>query len=268
MPPIVLLTDFGGQDHYVGVVKGVILGIAPQATIVDLSHCVPPYDLVAAQFLLTQSLPYFPAGTIYVVVIDPGVGGTRRPLALATQTACLVGPDNGVFTPLFPELQAVIELRNPAYWRTPQPSQTFHGRDIFAPVAAHRHQGVPLEQLGEPVAPSTLVATPLAPPIPTPTGWQGQIQYIDHFGNLITTIPAKAMIPGRRQQVQFRDQRIPGGECYGDVPVGECVALVGSHGYVEIACHQGNAAQVFGAKIGEEVVVIGSPHSDSGSGNH
>jgi len=256
MPPIVLLTDFGEQDHYVGVVKGVILGIAPQAQMIDLSHDLPPYEWAAAQFLLTQATPYFPPGTIYVVIVDPGVGGTRRPIALKTPTGTYVAPDNGVLQPLFPQLQAVVELTNPTYWRTPQPSQTFHGRDIFAPVAAHLSRGIPLGQVGEPLDPTTLVTHPLLTPLATPTGWQAHIQYIDRFGNLISTIPANQVPLNVLPQVQWQDITIPWGTHYGAVPVGELVALVGSHGYVEIACHQGHAARLLGAKIGDELSLI------------
>lgn len=255
MPPIVLLTDFGGQDHYVGVVKGVILSIHPTAQMIDLSHDIPPYQVTAAQFLLEQSLPFFPVGTIYVVIVDPGVGGTRRPIALRTAQTYCIGPDNGVLTPVLSQITEAIVLDNPTYWRTPQPSQTFHGRDIFAPVAAHLSRGVPLGQLGEPLDPRTLVTWGLNPTVPTPIGWQGQIQYIDHFGNLISTIAASTMTAGVIRQVKLGETVIPGGRCYGDVPVGDCVALVGSHGYVEIACHHSSAARVLGAKIGDKVYV-------------
>ena len=255
MPPIVLLTDFGTQDHYVGVVKGVILSIQPQVPIVDLSHAVPPYEVAAAQFLLGQALPYFPAGTVYLVIVDPGVGSARRPIALRTPASVAVGPDNGVLQPLFPQLQEVVQLHNPTYWRTPSPSHTFHGRDIFAPVAAHICRGVPLAELGTPLDPATLVTQPLPSPLATPSGWRGHIQYIDHFGNLISTIPADHVPLDRIQGILCAGAIIPWGTHYGAVPVGHLVALPGSHGYVEIACHQGHAAKMLGARIGEVVEV-------------
>ncbi|APB33456.1 hypothetical protein GlitD10_1136 [Gloeomargarita lithophora Alchichica-D10] len=257
MSPVVLLTDFGVQDHYVGVVKGVILSIHPQVQIIDLSHAIPPYTVVAAQFLLGQAIPYFPTGTVYVVIVDPGVGGPRRPIALKAQSGICVGPDNGVFTPVFPQLQTVVQLNNPKYWRTPQPSPTFHGRDIFAPVAAHLSSGVALAQLGESIEPQTLVNCHPKPVVCTANSWRGHIQYIDHFGNLISTIPASAVSNHRMQQITWGEVTIPWGSYYGDVSCGDLVALVGSHGYVEIACHQGNAARVLGAKIGDVVNVIG-----------
>jgi len=253
--PIVLLTDFGLQDHYVGVLKGVILSIQPQASLVDLSHAIPPYTVTAAQFVLSQALPYFPAGTIYVVVVDPGVGSARRPIALQTPAGFAVGPDNGVLQPLFPHMQAVVQLQNPAYWRSPTPSQTFHGRDIFAPVAAHLSRGVPLAALGPPLDPATLTTCPVAAPQRTPTGWRGHIQYIDQFGNLISTIPTDVLAPEGIRQVVCTGVTIPADTHYGAVPVGHLVAVPGSHGYVEIACHQGHAAQILGAKIGEVVEV-------------
>ncbi len=256
MAPIVLLTDFGGQDHYVGVLKGVILSLHPQAQIVDLSHEIPAYQVTAVPFLLEQSLPYFPQGTIFLVIVDPGVGGTRRPIALQTSQGYAVGPDNGVFTPLLPHVTEAVVLDHRTYWRTRQPSQTFHGRDIFAPVAAHLSLGVPLSHLGGTIRPETLVRSAPSPCLPTPQGWQGIIQYCDHFGNLITTIPGDAIRARAIQQVQWGDAVIPWGQCYGDVPAGHLLALVGSHGYVEIACHQGSAARILGAKIGDQVNVI------------
>ncbi|MCS7030888.1 MAG: SAM-dependent chlorinase/fluorinase [Gloeomargarita sp. SKYG116] len=259
MAVIALLTDFGAQDHYVGVLKGVILSIAPQAQIVDIGHGVPAYQWSAAQFLLQQAYPYFPPGTIYVAVVDPGVGGTRRPIALHTPWGYGVGPDNGLFTPWFPQADAVVALTHSRYWRTPSPSQTFHGRDIFAPAAAYLAAGVPLRELGEATDITTLAHWSPPPPQPTAHGWQGTIQYIDHFGNLITTLPANVISPDCRLQVALAGHVIPWGRCYSDVPVGTPVALIGSHGYVEVACHQGNAAQFFNAKIGDAVALVLSP---------
>ncbi|MCS6782550.1 MAG: SAM-dependent chlorinase/fluorinase [Gloeomargarita sp. SKYBB_i_bin120] len=264
MAVVALLTDFGTQDHYVGVLKGVIFSLCPQAQVVDIGHGVPPYQELAAQFLLQQAYPYFPPGTIYLVVVDPGVGSARRPLALRTPWGYGVGPDNGIFTPWFDQAEQVVVLNRPRYWRTPTPSQTFHGRDIFAPVAAHLAVGVPLTELGESVDPATLVRESPPPPIATATGWRSTIQYIDHFGNLITTLPAAGLPRAGAFTVELAGRRIPWGRSYSDVPVGALVALVGSHGYVEIACRQGNAAQVCGAKIGDAVALVLPTHGDNG----
>ncbi|MEN9216848.1 MAG: SAM-dependent chlorinase/fluorinase, partial [Gloeomargarita sp. HHBFW_bins_162] len=197
---------------------------------------------------------------VYLVVVDPGVGSSRRPIALKTPQGYAVGPDNGVLTPFLPHVTAAVVLDNPTYWRTPQPSQTFHGRDIFAPVAAHLSLGIPLDAVGTPIPPATLAQHPLPPCTQTPTGWQGQIQYIDHFGNLISTIPAEVVHPQASPQVAVGERLIPWGRCYSDVPMGELVALVGSHGYVEISCHQGNAARILDAKIGDTLSLLRQPH--------
>lgn len=255
MAPILLLTDFGHQDHYVGVLKGVILRLCPQAVVVDLSHSLPAYQWQAAQFLLQQAYPYFPPGAIYLVVVDPGVGSSRRPIGLRTPWGYGVGPDNGIFTPWFDQADTVVVLNNPRYWRSPTPSQTFHGRDIFAPVAAHLAAGVPLAELGEPLDLGTLVRWLPPSPVRLAQGWQGHIQYIDHFGNLVTNLPATLIPANCQPRVVLRGQGIPWGRCYSDVPVGAPIALIGSHGYVEIACHQGHAAQRFGVKMGDAVTL-------------
>lgn len=159
---ITLLTDFGHQDVYVGVMKGVILSIDPQAQVIDLCHEIPPQDCRTASFQLLQAVPYFPPQTVHVVVVDPGVGTRRRAIALDLGVGYCVGPDNGVFSLVgdrYPP-QRVVELTQPQFWRTPNPSATFHGRDIFAPVAAHLAAGTDLARLGSAIEPDSLVRLP------------------------------------------------------------------------------------------------------------
>ncbi|WP_448562936.1 SAM hydrolase/SAM-dependent halogenase family protein [Trichothermofontia sp.] len=256
-PPITLLTDFGLQDSYVAVMKGVITGISPQIPVIDLTHQIPPQAIALARFHLLTAFPYFPAGTVHVVVVDPGVGSPRRAIAVKlTQGSVLVGPDNGVLGGVIQQypVQAAVTLTNPAYWRVAQPSATFHGRDIFAPVAAHLASGVPLSALGKAIAPATLIDLDLPVCQNTATGVRGAVQAIDHFGNVITNIPA-TQLQDRPWQVVWRDQIIPPATTYSNVPPGSLLALIGSHGWLEIACHRGSAAGQLNAVLGETVTV-------------
>lgn len=254
--PIALITDFGTQDTYVGVMKGVIASLCAEVQCIDLTHDLPPQDLYAARFALLSAYPYLPPGTIYLVVVDPGVGTERRAIAVQTPQGFLVGPDNGVFSGVLeyePVLNAV-ELTNSAYWRVPCPSATFHGRDIFAPASAHLANGLALAQLGRSLAAPSLVRLPLARPSQTGTGWEGVVQYIDRFGNAATTIPASA-VGSSPWHLTVGNIILPGAGTYGDVAAGEGLALVGSHGFVEIAVNQGHAQQRYGLAVGDRVVL-------------
>jgi S-adenosylmethionine hydrolase len=222
--------------------KGVIAQINPTLTVFDLTHQIPPQNIAAARFCLMNAYPYFPDGTVHVAVVDPGVGGMRRAIAVEFANGFLVGPDNGIFSGVLTQSPAIaaVELTNPNYWRTPQPSRTFHGRDIFAPVAAYLASSVEFKQLGHPIDPATLVQLSIAECIPTETGVSGCIQYIDRFGNLVSNIPGSC-VQGKTWYVKASELAVRGGETYGDVNVGDAIALVGSHGWVEIAINSGNA---------------------------
>ncbi len=262
MPPIITLTtDFGTADGYVGAMKGVILNIHPGVTIVDLSHEIPPQNVRQAAFVLHTAAPYFPAGTIHLAVVDPGVGSARRPIAIQIPGATLVGPDNGLFSFFLTERPAgsrsIIQLTRPAFW-LPAPSHTFHGRDIFAPVAAHLARGVPITDLGDPID------DPVVFPIPQPKmrldgAVVAHVLHIDHFGNLVTDVRATGpMAPhlGAETTVEIAGRRIAGvRQTFADVATGEPVAYVGSSGYLEIAIRQGNAAAVLGVTTSDELVI-------------
>jgi S-adenosylmethionine hydrolase len=262
---ITLLSDFGLSDVYVGVMKGVIAQINPALTVVDLTHQIPPQNIAAARFSLMNAYPYFPARTVHIAVVDPGVGSHRRGIALQLDSGFLVGPDNGLFSGVFNQNPVVeaVELTNPKYWRTPTPSTTFHGRDIFASAGAHLASGVPLEQLGEVIDPQTLVQLAIPERTPTGSGVTGCIQYVDHFGNLITNIPA-ADVEGKTWSVAvgdsptetLRERIIPGSQTYSNQPLGEVVALVGSHGWVEIAVNGGSAQSQLQVDWGTVVEVV------------
>jgi S-adenosylmethionine hydrolase len=270
---ITLLTDFGGDDVYVGVMKGAIARINPAVNVIDLSHQIPPQNIMAGRFALMNAYPFFPAGTVHLAVVDPGVGSERRAIALQLADGFLVGPDNGLLTGVL-ELSTVetsetgetgetdetniicaVELNNPAYWHTHQPSSTFHGRDIFAPVAAHLATGVDIKNLGNIIDPASLIK--LALPELQITSHQiiGSIQYIDHFGNIITNIPGKYVV-GKNWGVTINNSGlITSGETYSDVAIGEILVLVGSHGWVEIAVRNGHAQKYLDLTVGNMVVV-------------
>jgi hypothetical protein len=253
-PMITMLSDFGDRDIYVGVMKGVIAQINPFVRVVDLTHQIPPQNIAAARFCLMNAYPYFSDGTVHLAVVDPGVGGTRRAIAVEFANGYLVGPDNGTFSGLLSQspASAVVELTNPDYWRIPQPSKTFHGRDIFAPVAAHLAKGVPFKELGNPINEATLVQMDISGCILTETGIAGSIQYIDHFGNLVTNIPGN-YVQGKTWYVKAAGLTITGSEAYSDVEVGEAIALVESHGWVEIAINRGNAQSQLQIQLGDTV---------------
>ena len=254
MKIISLLTDFGLQDPYVGILKGVIWGIAPQVQFIDLSHEIPPQDVAAARFALMTAYPYLPPGSIHLAVVDPGVGTRRRAVAIQTQTGYLVGPDNGLFSGILEQSPplAAVELTRSQYWRTPSPSRTFHGRDIFAPVAAHLANGIPLAELGDPLDVAELVRWSWPPPQLENNGCRGVIQAIDHFGNGITNLPGQ-WVEGRHWRAWIKGVAIRSAATFAEGSEGELLALVGSAGWVEIVQNQGNASRSVDFKVGEEV---------------
>lgn len=241
---ITLLSDFGLNDTYVAMMKGVIATLNPALCVIDLTHQVPPQNILAGQFNLLSAYPYFPQGTVHVAVVDPGVGGERRAIAVERSDGFLVGPDNGIFTGLLDQLDLqVVALTNRDYWRVPQPSHTFHGRDIFAATAAHLAGGVALLELGERLDPAQLLRLPLPVCTPTATGYLGNVQHIDRFGNVITNIPGE-VVQDRSWSVTVAERSIPGCRTYSEQTAGEALALVGSHGWVELAVNGGDAHQL------------------------
>jgi len=271
MPPqlvITLTTDFGLADPYVASVKGVILSLNPQAIIVDVSHAVRPGRIEQAAFLLETSLPCFPPGSIHIAVVDPQVGAGRRAIALRTPGGTFVGPDNGVLSPALPddvrsrarepggrvrlpEGFSGVALTDPRYHRQPV-SDTFHGRDIFAPAAAHLSLGAPPSHLGEPVD-EVIALPPFRARREPDSSWKGRILHIDVFGNLITDIRGQDLTSARLT-VEVRDERIVGLQRTYASGQG-LTALVGSSGFLEIALPGRSAAAELGVDTGEPVVV-------------
>ncbi|AFY48408.1 hypothetical protein Nos7524_2571 [Nostoc sp. PCC 7524] len=254
---LTLLSDFSDRDVYVAVMKGVIAQVNPKLQVVDLSHEIPPQNIAAARFCLLNVYLYFPEGTVHIAVVDPGVGSKRKAIAVEFAGGFLVGPDNGIFSGVLAQTPAIaaVELTNPQYWRTPEPSKTFHGRDIFAPVGAHLASGVSLQQLGQAIEPATLTQLNLKQCHHTTTGVTGCIQYIDHFGNLVSNIPG-SYVQGKKWCVQAGGLIVPGCATYSNVPFGEAVALVGSHGWVEIAINSGNAHSQLQINLQDSLEVI------------
>ncbi|HSJ24771.1 MAG TPA: SAM-dependent chlorinase/fluorinase [Longimicrobiales bacterium] len=253
MKRVTLLTDFGTVDGYVAAMKGVAAGIAPGVILDDASHEIPPGNLQAAAWAVAAYWDRYPVGAVHMVVVDPGVGGRRRPLALCCDGRFLVGPDNGVFTRV---IRAAKEWRAVAIENADIMgdviSFTFHGRDIFMPAAAHLANGTPLESLGPAVADPVMLDLPEA--VDDGAMITGAIVHADRFGNLVTSVPG-GMVNGREVVVQIRGRRLPLHCTYADVGRGHLVALVGSHGCVEIAVRDGSAAAMLGAGRGDTVTV-------------
>jgi len=271
---ISLTTDFGTQDGYVGVMKGVMAGIAPNATFVDISHEIPPQDVRSTAYVLWTMLPYFPEKSVHMVVVDPGVGTSRRPIAAKTPWGLLVGPDNGVFSYVWhaapPEM--IVELASSDY-QLGAVSATFHGRDIFAPAAAYLAAGVPLPKFG------AEIKDPVRLPLPrleiTDGALHGEILYIDHFGNVITSIgrlvwegdylhldaafgaaqPLMLRASGVNVRAAGRDLG-PIRRTYGEVNPGDPLALIGSEGMLELAVSHGRGGDTLGVNVGDTVSVF------------
>ncbi|MDJ0553424.1 MAG: SAM-dependent chlorinase/fluorinase [Microcoleaceae cyanobacterium MO_207.B10] len=262
---LTILTDFGIKDVYVGVMKGVIAQINSTLKVIDLTHEIPPQNLNAAQFCLSNAYPYFPPETVHIAVVDPGVGSRRRAIAIQLPTGFLVGPDNGIFSGIIKNINTekitAVELTNTEYWRTNKPSTTFHGRDIFASVGAHLASGISIEKLGKKIHPESLVQLPLDNITLTESGIEGCIQYIDHFGNIITNI-SSTYIEGKTWSVVINHnedntsyQTIESGNTYAEGKPGELIAIVGSHGFVEIAANGSSAQSQLNLEYGDRVQV-------------
>jgi S-adenosylmethionine hydrolase len=261
MSIITLLTDFGLRDPYVAEMKAVILGICPDAKMVDISHEVRKFDVRMGAFILAQAARYFPDGTVHVAVVDPGVGTERRPIIVETGCTLYVGPDNGLLmlSALKDDVRAVYRITNPRYMLE-RVSRTFHGRDIFSCVAAHLANGVPPTDFGpqvdDPVVPAFAEPKLVADEI------VGEVIHIDGFGNIITNISLYDLGKIRIQEggqitINLNDKSMTLRLClaYGEVPTSDPLSIIGSTEFLEVAISQGNAAQEFDVKTGDPVHV-------------
>ena len=274
---ITLLTDFGNQDAYVGIMKGVIAGINPFANIVDICHSISPQDIFSGAYLLYTSYKYFPRKTIHVVVVDPGVGSRRNIICVETKNYFFLAPDNGILSFIVQEerLKSIIRVTNSKYF-LPSLSSTFHGRDVFAPVAAHLSLGVRSQKMGIKI--NQLKQLDMPKPVHKKAGQvEGQIIYIDRFGNLISNITkeylvkrvggqksdackkaSKEKILSQRDTMETTIEKkkiIALSKNYTDVNAGEPLVLIGSAGFLEVSINQGNAQRYFKADKGSKIII-------------
>ncbi len=255
---VTLTTDFGLKDPYAAVMKAAILGISPEVAIVDITHDVEKFNVRAGAFALGSAAPYFPAGTVHVAVVDPGVGTQRRPIAIETKRGFFVGPDNGLLI-LPAEAQSikhVYELASRRFMLS-HVSSTFHGRDIFAPAAAYLAKGIAIEEFGPQI--TNIVRPEFSKVSRSKNLLIGEVLHVDDFGNIITNISAKditefeegmLLVELPNQKVQVKVSR-----AYADSKPQEPLAIIGSHNYLEIALNQGNAAAKFGSKAGDKITL-------------
>jgi hypothetical protein len=276
-PPIALLTDFGHRDPFVGIMKGVIAKIAPRAPLIDITHDIPPGDIQRAAVMLWQSKYFFPAGTIFLSVVDPGVGTLRRGMILQTEGHLFVGPDNGLFSFILGKQFEAWELLDPIF-QLPKPGTTFHGRDIFAPAAAHAANGVEGIQFGPSIA--EIIQLPGPRLHVKPNQIEGEILYNDRFGNLLTSLgkwisldrekflfdPWLNLGTSLSEDVSIAKNQaslmLPDGQLlswvdtFDDIPDGDCGMLVGSSGLVEIAAYRSRAADLLKLSSGDPVTLL------------
>jgi S-adenosylmethionine hydrolase len=254
-PIITLTTDFGLSDHFVGTMKGVILGLRPDAQIVDIGHLVMPFEISQGAFLIAQAWRYFPRRTVHVVVVDPGVGTSRRPLVAEAAGQFFVAPDNGVLTMIYAQEKHKVRAITNEKFFLKTVSRTFHGRDIFAPVAAHLAGGAPPTRLGKPI--TDFMRLTFEHPVRTARrGWTGTVLSVDRFGNLVTNFPAVdfphieqapfEMLVGLQTVTKLARN-------YAEGAPGELFAIAGSSGYVEISSSQASAAKILGCGVGAPV---------------
>lgn len=267
-PVITLTTDFGYKDPFVGVMKGVILKINPSVNIIDVTHDIAPYNIMEAALTIGVSYEFFPAGTIHVVVVDPGVGSQRRPILVVTNNHYFIGPDNGVFSYIYNmkrscpspiPLPQVIHITSEHYFM-PQRGPTFHGRDIFAPVAAWLSKGIDISEFGEPITDYINLHIPV-PIITKENTIEGEVIFIDRFGNAITNIRTqeidtlRGINPEGSLKVLVKGKQIPLKDYYSQVEDKGLYSLINSLGYLELFVCQGNASKDFGIAAGDRVSI-------------
>jgi S-adenosylmethionine hydrolase len=254
---IALTTDFGTVDPWVGIMKGVLATRAPEARVVDVTHGIPPQNVLAGALVLRYALPFFPPATIHVAIVDPGVGSERRPICVETPRETLVGPDNGLLSLAAAAVPParVYHLKEGRFFPSPR-SATFHGRDVFAPVAAALATGTRPSDLGPEIRDMHHLQVP--EPRREAGTIRGQVIYVDHFGNLITNVPQSllANFPAEPSSISIRGIRVAGiSPSYAAVPSGEPVAVVNSWDHLELAVRDGSAAAALGAGVGDEVII-------------
>lgn len=276
VPLIVMMTDYGHTDPFTGILKGVIARIAPEVKVIDLTHGIPSGDILRGAINLWQAKQYFPQGTIFLCVVDPGVGTSRRCILVDSGGYSFIGPDNGLFTLNYEGDFKVRELNNPAYF-LPKISETFHGRDIFAPVAAHLAQGVPPEELGPVITDFIQLSLPQLV-ISTEGALRGECLFPDQFGNMVTSLgkfqkkqetlefsPWITTNPPKAPAINYpvknliihltNGRRLSWVNTFAAIPKGECAFLIGGSGLLEIVANQQSATYLLGLEAGEPVIL-------------
>jgi S-adenosylmethionine hydrolase len=261
-PIITLTTDFGYKDPFVGIMKGVILSINPSVTIVDITHDISPQNILEAALSIEMSFESFPHKTIHVVIVDPGVGSTRRPILVITDRYYFIGPDNGVFSHIYKlkhETLMLMHITSEHYFM-PRRSSTFHGRDIFAPVAAWLSRGIDASKFGVPITDYVPISVPV-PIIAGKNSLEGEVIYIDRFGNAITNIRTQEIDdlyssePTGRLKLLVKDKEAPFKTHYSEAEDAGLYSLINSFGYLELFVYRGSASSDFGIRVGEKVFV-------------
>jgi S-adenosyl-L-methionine hydrolase (adenosine-forming) len=260
-PIVTLTTDFGSKDPFVGIMKGVILNINPSVTIIDITHNISPQNINEAAFAVETGFSYFPHKTIHVVVIDPGVGSARRPILVAADYQYFIGPDNGVFSRIYQKSESidVVHITADHYFLS-NSSATFHGRDIFAPVAAWLSKGIHIDRFGEPV--TDYIKIPFREPVQSyQDRIEGEVIYIDHFGNATVNIDARMiehLASAKKDgglRVLVKGNEAPIRTFYSEAEDNRLCSLINSFGYLELFVNKGSAVSEFGLNIGDKVEV-------------
>ena len=259
-PLVSFISDFGHSDWFVGVVHGVVLEICPRARIVDLTHDIAPGLIERASFVIEAACPDLPAGTVNLAVVDPGVGTARRALAVRARRQLFVGPDNGILEWALSDPEAEVRTLTEERWFRHPVSRTFHGRDVFAPVAAHLAAGTPLDAFGPRISDPVRLARPAAEPVDGDL--VGRVMFVDRFGNVLTNLTAASLayafpgVPEEKLVVRVGSRSLRGlARSYGDAPIGTLVAIIGSSGRLEVAQVGGDAATRFGLGEGDPIIV-------------
>lgn len=262
-PVVTLTTDFGYEDPFAGIMKGIILKINPQASIVDLTHGIKPHDIREAAFSIGMSYEFFPSSTVHIVVVDPGVGSSRRPIITVTEHHYFVGPDNGVFSQVYNmghEMLQVIHVTSGHYFLSSE-SSTFHGRDIFAPIAAYLTRGIHVSKFGEPITDYHTIPLPSPSYMPNENRLQGEVILIDRFGNAITNIKTSdvnkllSAKPGSALKILLHGKEVPHKKFYSQVKDRGIYSLINSSGYLEVFTYRGNASSEHNISIGDIVEI-------------
>ena len=248
-------TDFGTRDHYVGAMKGVVAMVSPGVRVRDITHQVPSFDISEGAFAIAQAYPYYPPGTVHVVVVDPGVGSSRRAIAALAAGHLFVAPDNGVLSHVLESVEQFTARRIAARHGLPALSRTFHGRDLFAPLGARLAGGLAFDEVGPEVSDVTL--------LPAPAEGGGRVLHVDGFGNLVTSFRQRDLADGAG--LRIRGTRIDlRAESYATVPAGRLFLIVGSSGYVEISLNRESAADALQVRAGEEIALERRAYPDVG----